>query len=431
SSTLSAQFPPQINAPIFPPNIQPLSNINNIRINSTSSPSPSPSNTHNTSINPISSPVNMLNTQINSTSILPNFSNANGSAISPANISNIKTNSMPSLPNVYNPNVNPTPPPIINSSSMHTSPAPSSSNVYNPHINPAPQLSSAFNNYVNPTPTPPLPNTFNTNPMNTFNTHGNPTPPLVPSGYNMNTSTNSPLQTTYNTNQNSTPPPLSHTYNSSSTNSTAFSQPPTRPMYPAPSSAYRPQPIPQTMNQNTHPLPPPPPTSASSSTYPYPQQNYTSNPPVAGYPGQPPVAPQPMHYSMGGSTAAAMTQPHNNLHGPPSNNDMVDLLKETDVVSPYAEEPPMSLLLSEENQQMNCNPEVMRCSLNVIPQTKDLLNKSRLPLGVLIHPFKDLESLSVIQGSKIVRCDSCKSYINPFVSFLDNTRWRCSICFRV
>lgn len=33
----------------------------------------------------------------------------------------------------------------------------------------------------------------------------------------------------------------------------------------------------------------------------------------------------------------------------------------------------------------------MRCSLNVIPQTKDLLNKSRLPLGVLIHPFKDLE----------------------------------------
>jgi protein transport protein SEC24 len=34
---------------------------------------------------------------------------------------------------------------------------------------------------------------------------------------------------------------------------------------------------------------------------------------------------------------------------------------------------------------------VMRCSLNVIPQTKDLLNKSRLPLGVLIHPFKDLE----------------------------------------
>lgn len=91
---------------------------------------------------------------------------------------------------------------------------------------------------------------------------------------------------------------------------------------------------------------------------------------------------------------------------------MVDLLKEKTVVSPFTEEPPMSSLLSEENQQMNCNPEsvvdallsfddqdrenrchsrVMRCSLNAIPQTKDLLQKSRLPLGILIHPFKDLE----------------------------------------
>jgi hypothetical protein len=36
---------------------------------------------------------------------------------------------------------------------------------------------------------------------------------------------------------------------------------------------------------------------------------------------------------------------------------MVDLLKEKTVVSPFTEEPPMSPLLSEENQQMNCNPE--------------------------------------------------------------------------
>ena len=36
---------------------------------------------------------------------------------------------------------------------------------------------------------------------------------------------------------------------------------------------------------------------------------------------------------------------------------MIDLLKEKNVVSPYAEEPPLSPLLSEENQQMNCSPE--------------------------------------------------------------------------
>jgi hypothetical protein len=36
---------------------------------------------------------------------------------------------------------------------------------------------------------------------------------------------------------------------------------------------------------------------------------------------------------------------------------MVDLLKEKSVVNAYAEEPPISPLLNEENQQMNCNPE--------------------------------------------------------------------------
>ncbi len=44
----------------------------------------------------------------------------------------------------------------------------------------------------------------------------------------------------------------------------------------------------------------------------------------------------------------------------------------------------------------------MRCSLNVIPQTKDLLNKSRLPLGVLIHPFKDLEVKQFISYNNLI-----------------------------
>lgn len=33
---------------------------------------------------------------------------------------------------------------------------------------------------------------------------------------------------------------------------------------------------------------------------------------------------------------------------------------------------------------------VFRCTMNKIPETKELLNKSRLPLGVLIHPFRDI-----------------------------------------
>jgi hypothetical protein len=149
-------------------------------------------------------------------------------------------------------------------------------------------------------------------------------------------------------------------------------------MYPAPSSAYRPQLpqqstqfIPQTTNQNVHP---PPPVPTASGTYPYPQHNHHLNSPASGHPGQPTLYPQPMPYAMGGSVASATNQQNNNLNGPLSvrmslsfyskrfdfffqNNDMVDLLKEKSVVSAYAEEPPISPLLNEENQQMNCNPE--------------------------------------------------------------------------
>jgi hypothetical protein len=33
---------------------------------------------------------------------------------------------------------------------------------------------------------------------------------------------------------------------------------------------------------------------------------------------------------------------------------------------------------------------LFRCTLNAVPNTQSLLNKSRLPLGILLHPFKDL-----------------------------------------
>ena len=73
----------------------------------------------------------------------------------------------------------------------------------------------------------------------------------------------------------------------------------------------------------------------------------------------------------------------------------------------------------------------IRCTLTSIPESQSLLSKCRLPLGILIHPFKDLESLKVVQSSTIVRCRSCRSYINPFVHFLDNSKWRCNMCYSI
>lgn len=111
--------------------------------------------------------------------------------------------------------------------------------------------------------------------------------------------------------------------------------------------------------------------------------------------------------------------------------DTYDLLKTRDLLPKERVETPSIRLNPELFDAANCSPELFRCTLTKIPETKSLLDKSRLPLGVLIHPFKDLTQLSVIQCSTIVRCRACRTYINPFVYFVDNKRWKCNLCFRV
>ncbi|XP_070360661.1 protein transport protein Sec24B isoform X5 [Equus asinus] len=82
-------------------------------------------------------------------------------------------------------------------------------------------------------------------------------------------------------------------------------------------------------------------------------------------------------------------------------------------------------------RKLNCSPDSFRCTLTSIPQTQALLNKAKLPLGLLLHPFRDLTQLPVITSNTIVRCRSCRTYINPFVSFIDQRRWKCNLCYRV
>lgn len=61
-----------------------------------------------------------------------------------------------------------------------------------------------------------------------------------------------------------------------------------------------------------------------------------------------------------------------------------------------------------------------------------MLQKSRLPLGILIHPFRDLNNLPVISCNTIVRCRTCRTYINPFVFFTqESKKWKCNLCYRV
>ncbi|KAK3305500.1 uncharacterized protein B0T15DRAFT_555721 [Chaetomium strumarium] len=81
----------------------------------------------------------------------------------------------------------------------------------------------------------------------------------------------------------------------------------------------------------------------------------------------------------------------------------------------------------------NCHPKYVRSTLNAVPTTHSLLKKSKLPFALIIQPYAALHDLDdpvpIVQDQVISRCRRCRSYINPFVTFLDHGhRWRCNMC---
>ncbi|KAJ2736348.1 COPII subunit [Coemansia sp. BCRC 34962] len=78
-----------------------------------------------------------------------------------------------------------------------------------------------------------------------------------------------------------------------------------------------------------------------------------------------------------------------------------------------------------------CPANHKRSTLNAIPRTDKLLKKTKLPFGLVITPFKTQEqgeeSIPVV--SEIVRCRRCRTYVNPFVQFVEGgRRWKCNLC---
>ncbi|XP_066429921.1 protein transport protein Sec24B [Eleutherodactylus coqui] len=108
----------------------------------------------------------------------------------------------------------------------------------------------------------------------------------------------------------------------------------------------------------------------------------------------------------------------------------INLMQDRNVL-PVSSLPPPTPSLNADLKKLNCNSEFFRCTLTNIPQTQALLNKAKLPLGLLLHPFKSKPRIPTISPSTIVRCRSCRTYINPFVSFIDQRRWKCNLCYRV
>ncbi|XP_078433802.1 protein transport protein SEC24 C-like [Wolffia australiana] len=83
----------------------------------------------------------------------------------------------------------------------------------------------------------------------------------------------------------------------------------------------------------------------------------------------------------------------------------------------------------------NCSPRLMRCTVNQIPCTSDLISTSSMPLALLVQPLAlphpSEEPIQVVDfgESGPIRCSRCKGYINPFMKFIDQgKRFICNLC---
>ncbi|KAJ3806643.1 protein transporter SEC24 [Lentinula aff. lateritia] len=85
------------------------------------------------------------------------------------------------------------------------------------------------------------------------------------------------------------------------------------------------------------------------------------------------------------------------------------------------------------SQFANADPSYQRSTLNAFPNTSSLLSKSKLPLALVISPYRTVSEnepqVPLVTDTVIARCRRCRTYINPFVQFIDGgNRWRCCMC---
>ncbi|XP_067876393.1 protein transport protein Sec24A-like [Heterodontus francisci] len=103
----------------------------------------------------------------------------------------------------------------------------------------------------------------------------------------------------------------------------------------------------------------------------------------------------------------------------------IDLLQQRDVPRAEPPEPNLTPCL----RKLNRCSDVFQCTLMNIPQSLALLKQVKLPLGLIFQPFKDSMEPPLLITDVPPRCSMCQTYINPFITFIDQRHWKCSTCF--
>lgn len=107
--------------------------------------------------------------------------------------------------------------------------------------------------------------------------------------------------------------------------------------------------------------------------------------------------------------------------------------------APAALAPKMDPVLTaamEDIEHHNCSPTYMRSTVNRVPTNPSLKQKVPVPIGVVIQPLappgvgeSEVPTVNFGCSGTIVRCRSCRTYVNPFVKWESaGRRWQCNLC---
>jgi protein transport protein SEC24 len=83
------------------------------------------------------------------------------------------------------------------------------------------------------------------------------------------------------------------------------------------------------------------------------------------------------------------------------------------------------------NTELSCDPRYLRLTVGCLPVNNGVKQRFGLPVACIVRPLVPGENVPVAQfgSTGIVRCRRCRTYINPFVQFIDGgRRFRCNVC---
>ncbi|KAJ1673824.1 COPII coat Sec23p-Sfb3p heterodimer component, partial [Spiromyces aspiralis] len=187
--------------------------------------------------------------------------------------------------------------------------------------------------------------------------------------------------------------------------------------------------------QQQQPLPPPQQAQSQLFTPAAATTAFGQAPP----PPYPRAAPHPQHSQQPSAVPAEPPKPRINPDQMPSPVAVHAHDQEMFSTEPYVTSQktnvPMVSTRYRTIDEGNCNPRFMRMSAYNVPVSEGLQNTAKIPIGLLVQPLARLEPgeepIQVVDFSEEgpIRCARCKSYINPYYTFVNGGKsFVCNIC---